>query len=152
MREIKIFKYIDQLDCFIVNPDYKTIADKLGLTEWNEVVWIGRYFSLDNDNGEHWFDNWNERDKLSEKAKDFGIEYDNLLIIDPDRFKNDYDGPCHTENERRKFWTDVLKSLELSIDTIIGEAVKFNNEREMTDEKFIADLYDRITEIKNAYL
>lgn len=152
MRTMKIFKYIDQLDCFIVNPDYKTIADKLGLTEWNEVVWIGRYFSLDNDNGEHWFDNWNERDKLSERAKDLGIEYDNLLVIDPERFKNDFDGPCHTDNERRKFWTDVLKSLELGLDTIINEAVKFNNEREKTDEEFITDLDNRITEIKNAYL
>lgn len=152
MKAIKIFKYIDQLDCFVVNTEYKNLADKLGLTEWNEVVWIGRYFSLDNDNGEHWFDNWSERDKLSEKAKDFGIDYDDLLVIKPDRFKNGLDGPCHTDNERRKFWTDVLKSLELGVDTIIDEAVKFNNEREKTDEEFIADLDNRITEIKNAYL
>jgi hypothetical protein len=152
MKKIKIFKYIDQLDCFVVDPNYKIIADTLGLTEWNEVVWIGRYFSMDNDNGEHWFDNWSERDKLSEKAKHFGIEYDNLLVIDPDRFKNGFDGSCHTDTERRKFWTDVLKSLELSIDTIVDEAVKFNNERDKTDEEFITDLDNRITEIKNAYL
>lgn len=152
MRTIRIFKYIDQLDCFVVNPEYKTMADKLGLSEWNEVVWIGRFFSLDNDNGEHWFDNWSERDKLSEKAKGFGIESHNLLVIAPDRFKNGFDGPCHTDNERRRFWTDVLKSLELSVDTIIDEAVKFNNEREKTDEEYIPDIDHRITELKSAYL
>lgn len=150
MKTIKIFKYIDQLDCFVVNPDYKTIADTLGLTEWNEVVWLGRYFAMDNDNGEHWFDNWSEKDKLFEKAKDLGIEYDKLLVIDPDRFKNGFDGPFHTNNERRKFWTDVLKSLELSIDTIIAEAMKFNNEREKTDEEYIVDLDYRIAEIKTS--
>lgn len=148
MTTIKIFKYIDQLDCFVVNPEYKIIADRLGLTEWNEVVWIGRYFSLDNDNGEHWFDNWDHRDKLESKAKALGINYDDLLVIDSDRFKNDFDGPCHSGLERKVFWTDVLKSLELSLDTIINEALKFNNERDKTDEEFITDLEERITEIR----
>ena len=152
MRTIKIFKYIDELDCFVVNPSYKYISDTLGLTEWNEVVWIGRYFSLDNDNGEHWFDNWEHRDKIAKKAIEFGIEYDDLFVIDPDRFKENYKNPCHTYTERLKFWTDVLKSLELSIDTITEEAIKFNNERDRTDEEFIADLDNRITEIKNTYL
>jgi hypothetical protein len=147
---IKIFKYIDQLDCFIVNPAYKKIADRLGLTEWNEVVWIGRYFSLDNDNGEHWFDNWDLKDKVEEKAKKLGLNYDELLILDPDRFKNSSDGPCHSDIERKRFWTDVLKSLELSIETIVGEAQKFNNDREKTEEKYIADLDERISEVKNA--
>lgn len=152
MKTIKIFKYIEQLDCFVVNTEYKVIADKLGLTEWSEVVWIGRYFLLDNDYGEHWFDNWSERDKLAEKAKDIGIEYNDILVINPNRFKNGVDGPCHTDNERLKFWTDVLKSLELNINTIIAEAVKLNDEREQTDEEFIADLDRRIAEIKNSYL
>jgi hypothetical protein len=86
MKTVKIFEYINQLDCFIVNPNYKVLADKLGLTEWNEVVWIGRYFLMDNDNGEHWFDNWNDRDKIAEKAKLLGIDYNNLLVISPDSF------------------------------------------------------------------
>ena len=149
---IKIFKYIDKLDCFLVNPDYKLLADKLGLTEWNEVVWIGRYFLLDNDNGEHWFDNWEERDKIAEKAKELGIEYNDLLVVDHNRFKNDYDGPCHTGDERKRFWTDVLSSLELSIDTIIGEAKRFNDQREITDEGFITDFDNKIESVKNAYL
>ena len=44
---LKIFKYIDELDCFIVTEEYQQIADYLGLTEWNPVVWIGRLFTLD---------------------------------------------------------------------------------------------------------
>jgi len=37
---IKVFSYIDEIDVFVVNPDFKRITDDLGLTEWNEVVWI----------------------------------------------------------------------------------------------------------------
>ena len=149
MASIKIFTYIGQLDCFVVNPDYKKIAERLGLTEWNEVVWIGRYFSFDNDFGEHWFDNWDQRELLKANAAEMGIDYDDLLVIDPERFKNGADGPCHTNDERRRFWTDVLKSLDLHIDTIANEARKFNNERKRTDEDFIDDLESRIAEIKS---
>ena len=69
---IQIFKYIEQLDCFTIDDEYKRIADFLGLSEWNEVVWIGRYFLLDNDNGEHWFDNWDLRENLEAKAIQHG--------------------------------------------------------------------------------
>ena len=145
---MRIFKYISELDCFVVNPKYKTIADQLGLTEWNEVVWIGRFFALDNDYGEHWFDNWDERDNLEQKAKSIGIKYDDLLIIDPKRFKNDIDGPCHSQSERKKFWTDVLKSLDLSLDTIIAESRKLNQENKDAGEPFISDLDNVIEKIK----
>ena len=145
---MKIFKYISELNCFVVNPEYKIIANQLGLSEWNEVVWIGRFFSLDNDYGEHWFDNWNERDKLEKKALSLGIKYDDLLIINPNRFKNDVDGPCHSDSERRKFWTDVLKSLDLSLETIISESIKINKENEETGEPFIANLENVIEKIK----
>ena len=149
---IKIFKYIHDLNCFVVDDEYKKISNKLGLTEWNEVVWIGRLFTLDNDYGEHWFDNWELRDNLADKAKQLGIDYDDLLIIDPDRFKNDKDGPCHTDTERVNFWTDVLKSLQLSLDTLISEARKLNEENRLHDEEeFLPDLEDRIQEIRNAY-
>lgn len=145
MKTIRIFEYIDFLDCFVVNPAYKTIADYLGLTEWNEVVWIGRYFSLDNDYGEHWFDNWPLRDQLQTKAKEVGITYNELLILDPDRFKNDVDGPCHTPAERTLFWRDVLRSLELSMELLFHEARKCNAEREGEDD-FIKNLESRILE------
>lgn len=145
MKTIRIFEYIDFLDCFVVNPAYKTIADYLGLTEWNEVVWIGRYFSLDNDYGEHWFDNWTLRDQLETKAKEVGIACNELLILDPDRFKNDVDGPCHTPAERFLFWRDVLRSLELSMELLFHEARKCNAARE-GEEDYIKNLESRILE------
>ena len=149
---IKIFKYIEDLDCFVVDNEYKEIADKLGLTEWNEVVWIGRFFTLDNDYGEHWFDNWELRDKLADKAKQLNIDYDDLLIIDPKRFKDDKDGPCHTDIERVNFWTDVLISLRLSLNTLFSEARRVNEENRLHyNDEFLPDLENRIQEIKNAY-
>ncbi|MEP7264820.1 MAG: hypothetical protein ABI772_09990 [Bacteroidota bacterium] len=148
---IQVFKYIDQLDCFIVDNEFKKIADTLGLTEWNEVVWIGRYFILDNDFGEHWFDNWDLREKLEEQAKQLGIDSHNLLIIDPERFKNDKDGPCHSDFERKKFWTDVLKSLKLDYETIFNEARKENKKRETDDEGYIVDLEIQIGALKKTF-
>ena len=145
---IRIFKYISELDCFVVNPDYKRISDQLGLTEWNEVVWIGRFFAMDNDYGEHWFDNWTEKDGLEAKARTLGIEYDQLLVINPERLKNDVDGPCHSNSERKKFWTDVLTSLELSLDTIIAESIKQNNENQKAGEPYIMDLDVIIKNVK----
>lgn len=128
MKYIKIFQYIEELDCFIVTDEYRKIADHLGLTEWNPVVWVGRLFTLDNDYGEHWFDNWNLREEKKSDAEKLGIAYDELMIIDPDRFKNDRDGPCHTPEIRKRFWIDVLTNLELSYELLFEEA-RFMNER-----------------------
>jgi len=145
---IKIFKYFEELQCFIVAPQYKKIAHDLGLTEWNEVVWIGRYFTLDNDYGEHWFDNWELREKVAEKAKALGFDETDLLIIDPDRFKNEKDGPCHSAGERTNFWKDVLQSLELSLETIVSEARLQNAERQLNEpEEVILDLENRIASL-----
>ena len=148
---IKIFKYLEDLDCFVVDPNYKIIAQELGLTEWHEAVWIGRFFTLDNDYGEHWFDNWELRAPLEEKAKKLGLDSTELFIIDPDRFKNDVDGPSHDDHERVRFWQDVLNSLHLSHDTIFSEARKINSERkELDPEDYIPDLEERIKKIENA--
>jgi hypothetical protein len=145
---IKVFKYIDEIDAFVVNPDFKVLTDDLGLTEWNEVVWIGRYFMLDNDYGEHWFDNWDKRDEREIKAKELNIFYDSILVIDPERFKNNTDGPCHNDIQRKNFWTDVLKSLQLSLDLITEEARLMNNKRDIGDDNYINDLELRIEKIK----
>jgi hypothetical protein len=145
---IKIFTYLDELDCFVVDPDYRKIAQQLGLTEWNEVVWIGRYFRLDNDVGEHWFDNWDLRAPLIEKAEKLGYDETELFIIDPDRFKDGSDGPCHSDDERKYFWKDVLLSLHLSMDTLIRESRKLNEERRLYDpEDYLPDLEARITAV-----
>lgn len=139
---------MDDLDAFVVDETYREIAVTLGLAEWSPVVWIGRLFALDNDFGEHWFDNWDLREQ-----KGLSEEY---MIIDPDRFKNDRDGPCHSPEFRKRFWTDVLKSLELSFDLICDEARRFNEKRrsfrETTgvdlDDDEIVDLEERIARMK----
>jgi hypothetical protein len=132
-----------------VDPEYKKLSDYLGLTEWNEVVWIGRLFTLDNDYGEHWFDNWDLREPLEEKANKLGLDITELFILDPDRFKNDKDGPCHLPEQRIRFWKDVLLSLQLSYETLFQEARQLNEEREQWEpEDYIPDLEDRIEEIR----
>jgi hypothetical protein len=149
---IKVFKYIPELDCFDVTAEFKKIVDELGITEWNEVVWIGRYFSMDNDFGEHWFDNWDEREKFENKADELGLYTEQLFFIDPDRFKNDNDGPCHTTEERKRFWSDVCLSLHLSLETIFSEARKINQElKELLAGKYIENLEERIHQIANQY-
>ena len=146
---IKVFKYIEELNCFVVDPEYKEIVNELGLTEWNEVVWIGRFFMLDNDYGEHWFDNWDLREGLEVKAQEAGYASDDLMILDPDRFINGKDGPCHDAPQRLLFWTDVLKSLQLSLDTLVAEATRVNEKRKADgDDEYIPDLEFRIRLIK----
>ena len=149
MRTVRVFQYIDQLDAFVVRDEYRHLAAQLGLIEWNPVVWIGRLFTLDNDYGEHWFDNWDERAALEDEAQKLGVASDLLMIIVPDRFKNDADGPCHTPTFRKQFWTDVLMSLELSYDTLF-EAARQNNAaiKEYLPDEYIKDLEARIVTIQ----
>lgn len=148
MPLVRVFKYIDKLDAFIPTDEYRQIAEELGLAEWNHVVWIGRLFTLDNDYGEHWFDNWEEREKLEKEAAKLGIKADELLIVVPDRFKNDDDGPRHPPSLRKKFWTDVLKSLELSYETLFEAARLFNDQAKQLDlGDYIEDLEERIDRV-----
>ena len=150
MKTVKVFKYIDQLDAFLVTDEYRRIAEILGLIEWNPVVWIGRLFTLDNDYGEHWFDNWQEQEMLKDRAAKIGIQYEDLLVIAPDRFKNDSDGPCNPTEVRKRFWRDVLKSLELSYETMFEEARHFNElAKNKLPDDFIADLEERIARIQS---
>lgn len=124
--QVKIFDYIPELDAFIPTKEYKGIAEQLGLVEWNYVAWIGCLFSLDNDFGEHWFDNWDLRKKIHNKAEELGYNSEALYIIDPKRLQDGRDGACHTDEERKRFWTDVLKSLSLSLDTLFLIALQNN--------------------------
>ena len=144
-KTIKIFQYLDDLDCFVVSDEYRQLAGKLGLVEWSPVVWIGRLFTLDNDYGEHWFDNWDLREVLAPEAMKRGLSDEELLIIDPERFQNGRDGPCHSPAFRKRFWTDVLRSLELSYDLIADEARTFNQQRlRYLPDEYIADPEARI--------
>lgn len=146
---IRVFDYVPELDAFLIAREFKVIVDKLGFTEWHEAVWVGRYLLLDNDYGEHIFDNWNLREAREAKAKAMGIESEDLMIIDPDRFQNGKDGPCHNDAERKRFWTDVIRSLHLSLDTIIEEARKENERRkESAWDEVINDLEERIARVQ----
>ncbi len=150
MRQIQIFRYLDDLDCFVVSDEYQRIADRLGLTEWSAVVWLGRLFTLDNDYGEHWFDNWHLREPLETVAAQRGLDEELLLIIDPERFQDGKDAPCHTAAFRKRFWTEVLQGLELSLDLIADEARAFNEERlRWRPDEYIVDLELRIAAVRN---
>jgi hypothetical protein len=122
VKPIHIFRYHPELDAFTVAPKYAALADELGLTEWSPVVWIGRLFTLDADFGEHWFDNWDEREAIGPRARALGFDENELLIIVPSRFASGIDGPSHDDEMRRSFWRDVLRSLTLSIETLLLEA------------------------------
>lgn len=149
MEYYKVFNYIEALDCFVVNSAFKELINNLGLNEWNEVVWIGRYLMLDNDYGEHWFDNWDERERIEELALKLGYKQEDLMIIEPARFANGKDGPCHTDVERKRFWTDICKSLSLSIETIICEARRNNEQHKKYHSLYLPDLEIRIEKILN---
>ena len=114
MKRIRVFRYIPEVEAFDVTPEYRELAEELGVVEWNPVVWIGRLFAMDNDVGEHWFDNWDEREERQERAEELDLDADALLVVNPDRFKDGRDGPCNSSEFRRRFWHDVLECLELS--------------------------------------
>jgi hypothetical protein len=125
---VKVFRYLSELDAFDVTDEYRELAGLLGLTEWNPVVWIGRLFLMDNDMGEHWFDNWDLRDARRELAVRHGYDPDLLLIVDPERFQDGRDGPCHPPELRARFWKDVLISLELDEQLLFDEARRVNED------------------------
>jgi hypothetical protein len=83
---VHIFDYLADLDCFVISEPYRQIADELGLSEWHPAVWIGRLFTLDNDYGEHWFDNWDLREQLEPAAARGHLRTEDLMIVDPERF------------------------------------------------------------------
>ena len=146
---LRIFDYLADLDCFVVNEQYQSIADVLGLSEWHPAVWIGRLFLMDNDYGEHWFDNWELREQLQSEAEKRGIPSETLMVIDPERFKNNADGPCHTSEIRKQFWTDVLQSLALSYELLFSQARLLNTEHQASfPDMYIEDLEERIERIR----
>jgi hypothetical protein len=124
---IKIFEYVEQMDGFIASPAYHALADELGLTEWNPVVWIGRLFFMDNDFGEHWLDNWDIRESMRDKGTQLGYDVDTMFFLEPVRFQDGRDGPCHSDDFRTRFWTNVLQSLELDMTVLFDEARSFQN-------------------------
>ncbi|MFN0035117.1 MAG: hypothetical protein ACKVUS_08625 [Saprospiraceae bacterium] len=132
MKKVKIFKHLKELDAFVLTEEYKRIAEHLGLDGWERYAWIGRLFTMDNDFGEHWFDNWELREQMADEAEKLGFDEDELLIVDASRFADTKDGPCHTDTFRKRFWMEVLQNLELSPDLIIEEArANFQSAKEL---------------------
>jgi len=126
MKKVKVLRRHANVDAFVVTDLYREMAEDLGLSEWNPVVWIGRLFTMDNDLGEHWFDNWEARDACRAHAGLGEAESSTLLIVDPSRFQDGRDGPCHSPEFRKAFWTSVLESLELAPELLFEEARRFN--------------------------
>lgn len=152
---VHVFRYIPQLDAFLPSAEYKKVADRLGLTEWNPVVFIGRYFYGDRDAGEHWFDNWKGREKIAKKAKKLGYDPHNLLVIDPKWFAyNPPDQDRHPSRLRKQFWTDVLMHMRLSLDFLFEEARHINNQEkkgEFIVNRPIKDLEKRIKQLEKEF-
>ena len=149
MSGVRVFRYIEPLDAFLVTDEYRSLAEQLGLAEWHPAVWIGRLFTLDNDYGEHWFDNWEEREAQSGRAAQLGINVDDLLIVVPERFAKGDDGPCHPPELRKRFWTDVLKSLELSYELLFEEARQRNAKiKKVAPGEYMDNLEERIRQIQ----
>ncbi len=80
------------------------------------MVWhpesLRHLFTRNNDDGEHRFDNWYLRGPLEEAAQRRGLIEEESLIIHSERFQNGKDGPCHPPAFRKRFWADVLRSLD----------------------------------------
>lgn len=164
-KSAKIFEYIPDLDAFKATREYECIARVLNLCEWNPVVWIGRFFALDNDYGEHWLDNHDERDKLAEEKfglpgkekwkelpcndlqanysraeeklkEQYGVPtFERLYLAVPEKFAQREKETSHSPEQRKRFWTDALKSLHLSLETIFNEAREnYEADKEFHDE------------------
>lgn len=128
ISNMRVFDYIPELNCFKINETFSQFVYSLGYDEWNTVVWIGRLFSLNNDFGEHWFDNWELRENIEFKATLLDYNAEELYIIDPQRFSRGDDSPCYDEESVKVFWTNVLRNLDLDESTIkkIISAQKIN--------------------------
>jgi hypothetical protein len=149
MAGVRVFQYVDELDAFLITDEFQRLADDLGLTEWHAAVWIGRLFMLDNDYGAHWFDNWDEREAAEDTAREMGLSSYDLMIINPERMASGSDGPCHPPELRKRFWTDVLQSLELSHELIFDKARQENAvNRERAPAHYIPDLEARIRQLR----
>jgi hypothetical protein len=73
------------------------------------------------------------------------------MIVVPSHFKDGRDGPCHSPEIRKRFWTDVLKSLELSFDLLFDVARAANERNRQLPHEFsgyLPDLDERIARLK----
>lgn len=143
---MRIFRHVEALDCLVLTPEYSQLAELLEIAGWESYAWIGRLFTLDNDYGEHWFDNEDEQDEREEAAERLGLDPEELLVVDPERFANGSDGPCNTPEFRKRFWTEVLVSLDLSEDLIVDKALAWH--RQYSDSFLVEELEKRVADMR----
>lgn len=167
-KGVKIFNYIKELGAFVLSKEYQGIASELHLYQvgkddkdydlankmfayWHNprgcaFKWIGNLLAHGSEFGSHLFDNWQQRNLMTSSAKKYGAESQTLYLVNPDRF---YDGndekPQHSSAQRKRFWTDVFDSLQLSLELICSKAQKDFEE----GETFLKDNFDRTR--KRAY-
>lgn len=158
---VKVFDYLPELDAFLCTDLFKRVNRLLGLEEWTPVCWIGRLFARDQDFGEHWFDNWDDRSRLEARGLRFdfpaGEDWGTVLVVNPVAFRQPRDKTCircRSEFERlncpecdypvrvggdspsvgndtlKLFWTDVLRSLELSLETLFAVAAEYASDED----------------------
>lgn len=120
---IRIFVYNADKKAYFFTQQYREIATTLGLVEWHPGVWIGRLFAMDNDFGEHWLDNVEDEDAMD--AGGYRLVPDCFFF---GRAGEKNDEPMHGPEIRARFWHDVLCRLELSLETIIAVAIRYNDE------------------------
>jgi catechol 2,3-dioxygenase-like lactoylglutathione lyase family enzyme len=143
---MRIFRYLPEVDAFQLTPDYTALVEALHIGDWEAFAWLGRLFSLDNDVGEHWFDNWDLREQRAESAARHGLDTNTLLVVNPRRMADGRDGPCNTDEFRGRFWREVLMSLDLSEALIIAKARDFHSR--LSDpsavDEVLAELEERV--------
>ena len=76
------------------------------------------------DFGEHGFDNWDIREQKRHEGNRVGYDVETMLFLDPTRFQDGNDDPCHSADFRTRFWTHALQSRELDM-TVLFDQVRF---------------------------
>ena len=150
---IKVFQPGPTHGTFFCTKEFEQACAELNISEWHAAVWIGRLFARNQDFGEHWFDNWDEREELENFSLIFpkDEDYSSLLIVVPRSFIQKSqscwscgekivkincpncqkelnikpDGPVYSEEVVKSFWIDVCESLIVSRKTLELVAKKY---------------------------
>jgi hypothetical protein len=83
-----------------------------------------------------------------------GFEEESVYMLDPSRFQNGKDGPCHSNEFRKQFWTDVLKNLKLNLWTLIEKGRQINEKKrhsELLREEYDPNYEEKIQNLIKVY-
>lgn len=113
-QAIPIFQYHESLDGFTIHPAYQKWFISTGVLESPPVDWIGCLLCLDNGFGEILFENDALRVKHADQIHALGLDPSQVFFLEPKRFQTGEDGPCHTDEFRKSFWTQTLRQLRVT--------------------------------------